>query len=106
MAGFEKGHKKMGGRVKGTPNKATSEIKSFISSFLDDYIGSGAMSSDFFNIEDPKDRLIIAEKLMQYTIPKMQNVAVDLSDESCTITIEDKLDSLMSSAKADTKDKK
>lgn len=100
MARFTKGHPKVGGRVKGTPNKATAEIKSFISAFLDDYIESGNMSADFFGIEDPKDRLIIAEKLMQYTIPKMQNVAVDLSAENCSITIEDKLDSLMSATKA------
>jgi hypothetical protein len=39
---------------------------------------------------DAKDRLIIAEKLMQYTMPKMQSTSVDISTEHKK-TIEDRL---------------
>ena len=36
MAAFEKGHKKAGGRAKGTPNKATESIKDLLNSLLPD----------------------------------------------------------------------
>lgn len=83
--------KKTGGRKKGTPNKSTTLGKQLIMSFLDDYASSGLMESDFRAIE-PKDRLIIAERLMQYTIPKMQATAIDLtSADSATKTLEQRL---------------
>ena len=47
------------------------------------------MVRDFMELE-PKDRLIIAEKLMQYTVPKLQ--AVELStEEGKQLTIEERL---------------
>ena len=82
--------KKTGGRVAGTPNKTTSTIKSAIASLLDDYHKSGKMKEDFDAIEDPKDRLALAEKFMQYTTPKMQAVAFTDADEKPR-TIEDML---------------
>lgn len=36
MADFEKGHKKLGGRRKGTPNKASESIKALLSRILDE----------------------------------------------------------------------
>lgn len=82
--------KKTGGRTKGTPNKATSLGKEVIVSLLSDYSDSGLMSSDFMAL-DPKDRLVIAEKLMQYTIPKMQATAIDITTGDKKETIEDRL---------------
>lgn len=85
--------KKTGGRVAGTPNKATSITKAAISELLAEYQSSGKMKADFDAIEDPKDRLVIAEKMMQYVMPKMQSVAFTDADER-PITIEDKLKEL------------
>jgi hypothetical protein len=57
---------------------------------LANYKDSGLMDSDFLQL-DPKDRLAIAEKLMQYTMPKIQSVEVDLAEGLKKRTIEDKL---------------
>lgn len=70
-------NKKTGGRTKGTPNRATATIRDTISTLLSDYQQSGRMSEDFLKLE-PRDRLIIAERLMNYVAPKMQATAVDL----------------------------
>ncbi len=59
-------------------------------SLLADYSNSGLMTSDFMAL-DPKDRLVIAERLMQYTMPKMQATAIDLSTGDNEKTIEDRL---------------
>lgn len=82
--------KKTGGRKKGTPNKSTALGKEVIVSLLANYSDSGLMTSDFLAL-DPKDRLIIAEKLMQYTMPKMQATAIDLTTVDKERTIEDRL---------------
>lgn len=82
--------RKTGGRKKGTPNRSTQLGKQIISSLLDDYAGSGLMDKDFQSLT-PKDRLIIAERLMQYTIPKMQTTTVDINADSADRTIIDRL---------------
>ena len=85
-----KGHAKAGGRKAGTPNKTTAFTKSIINDLLASYTESGLIAKDFHDLE-PKDRLTIAEKLMQYVMPKMQSTAVDLNAGDKVITIEDKL---------------
>lgn len=85
--------RKTGGRKKGTPNKSTTLGKEVIVSLLSDYADSGLMTADFMALE-PKDRLVIAERLMQYTMPKMQSTAVDLSAAGREKTIEDRLSEL------------
>ncbi len=82
--------KKTGGRQKGTPNKSTMLGKAAIVELLTDYSNSGLMSSDFAAIE-PKERLTIAEKLMQYVMPKMQSTSIDINSEEKKKTIEDTL---------------
>lgn len=82
--------KKTGGRKKGTPNKSTMLGKEVIVSLLSDYSQSGLMASDFMAL-DPKDRLVIAERLMQYYMPKMQATAIDLATGEREKTIEDRL---------------
>lgn len=82
--------KKTGGRKKGTPNKSTTLGKEVIVSLLADYSASGLMTSDFMAL-DPKDRLVIAERLMQYTMPKMQATAIDIAPADREKTIEERL---------------
>lgn len=86
--------KKYGGRVAGTPNKTTSTTRDFVSTLLtmyqsDSKDGVSLMYQDFLSLE-PKDRITVAEKLMQYTTPKMQAVAVDTSGVK-PITIEQRI---------------
>ena len=64
--------------------------KEVIVSLLSDYSNSGLLTSDFMAL-DPKDRLVIAERLMQYTMPKMQATAIDFSTSESEKTIEDRL---------------
>lgn len=79
--GRQKGTIKTGGRQKGSPNKVTSAVKECISKMLTDYTNSETFLKDFAELE-PKERLMIAEKLMNYVVPKMQSVAVeDVSKE-------------------------
>lgn len=85
----EKGKRvKTGGRVKGTPNKITALNRKAIEKVLADYNESGLFTKDFLSLE-PKDRITIAERLIQYTTPKMQSTTVDLVTENteCTIDI-------------------
>ncbi len=85
-----KGSPKTGGRMPGSENKVTKMNKAIISKLLADYSESGKLNLDFFSL-DAKDRISIAEKLMQYVIPKCQSVAVDFNAEEKNLTIEHRL---------------
>ena len=63
--------KKTGGRQKGTTNKLKKETKDW----LNDLITSNHLQieKDIKALE-PKERLQILEKFMQYTTPKMQSI--------------------------------
>lgn len=86
------------GRPRGSTNRVTTEMKGFLTELIDD---NRQQIKDDLQRLDPKDRLLILEKFMQYTIPKMQSVeaTIDyskLSDEQLdniitgiTQTIED-----------------
>lgn len=86
---------KTGGRQKGTPNKTTAELKSVINKLIGDYQDSGQMAQDLMSIEDPRERLTTACKLMEYVIPKMRSVETDVHlDNDGTQTLMDKLKEL------------
>lgn len=65
---------------------------------LANYRESGLMDSDFMQLE-PKDRLLITEKLMQYIMPKIQAVDMNMVADIKERTIEDKLIALSQSMK-------
>lgn len=90
MAEEKKIRVKAGGRQKNTPNKITSVTRQTISEFIAEYQNSGLMFKDFASLE-PRDRLMVAEKLLNYTIPKMQAQALELSVNGGNKTIEDTL---------------
>jgi parvulin-like peptidyl-prolyl isomerase len=75
---FQQGHKKVGGRRAGTPNKATSSLRNWVRLFVTRNAKQAQRDLDAL---DPKDRLIMLEKFMRYTIPQQQSVsaAVDLN---------------------------
>lgn len=84
-----KGSPKSGGRKKGTPNVTTGITKAIIADLLQAYHQTNMMTSDFMALE-PRDRLLIAEKLCQYIMPKMQSVSAEVNDQR-SVTIEDRL---------------
>jgi hypothetical protein len=66
-----KGTQKTGGRAKGTPNKVTTDLRTWINELLDS--NRGQIAKDIKRLE-PQQRVMIFEKLLSYTIPKMQSV--------------------------------
>ena len=64
------------GRPKGVPNKVTKSVRAFIGEVIDK--NRRQMVRDLKALE-PKDRLIILEKLMQYIIPKQQAQSIDIN---------------------------
>jgi hypothetical protein len=69
---------KTGGRLKGTPNKTTSEIRTVLSSFISSNIDT--MQQDFDSIDEPVLRLQMMEKLLRYILPT--NVKTDFQFEA------------------------
>lgn len=76
-----KGTPKTGGRVKGTPNKVTYSLKEWIISLIDKQ--RTQIGQDLQKLE-PKERLQMIEKLMQYVIPKQAAQQVKLDFDSMT----------------------
>lgn len=62
------------GRPKGTPNKVTSDLRQWITAFIDD--NREQIKSDWLQLE-PKDRIQLFEKLLKYALPTLQ--ATDLN---------------------------
>ena len=86
---FEKGKSgNPSGRKKGSKNKLTVKAKDFVELIVEEY--QDTIKEDFLKLE-PKDRIMLFERFLQYVIPK----AVKLETEGqTTITIEDKLKEL------------
>ena len=69
---FEKGHKKLGGRKQGIPNKSTTQIRELLNSVLQEEIER--FPEHFNAITDPKQRLDALAKLLPFIAPKMQSI--------------------------------
>lgn len=72
---------KTGGRTRGTPNKVTATLKEFITDIIDK--NRKQMQKDLQELE-PKERLQILERLMQYVIPKQQAQSLNVDFEQLT----------------------
>ncbi len=76
---------KTGGRTLGTPNKPKPSQKivhGFISEFVDEYFTSGQFEEDFNSLSDPREKISVVEKLVNYIIPKQNSSKVDLTARS------------------------
>ena len=71
-----KGSEKTGGRTKGTPNRVTISLRKFVANLIDD--NRGQIKKDLKSLK-PKERLVLLEKLMQYVLPKIQNVSAEVN---------------------------
>ena len=73
---MEKGHtNNPNGRPKGKPNKITQDVRGWLSAVIDK--NRKQMERDLKALE-PKDRLQMLEKLMQYVVPKQQAVSTEI----------------------------
>lgn len=60
------------GRPQGSTNKDTKELRELLTGFIEN--NWNTIQTDFDKLE-PKDRLQFLEKIMQYTVPKMQSIS-------------------------------
>jgi hypothetical protein len=74
-----KGTQKTGGRVKGTPNKVTQTTREWVQMLINN--NRRQLERDLAELE-AKERWQVIEKLMQYTLPKMQSVESEINHTS------------------------
>ena len=75
-----KGSPKVGGRVKGTPNKVTAPIREKFQQLLDEY-GIDEMVKDLRALS-PKDRMTIIAALAEYIVPKLARTEIQAAVET------------------------
>lgn len=75
---FKKGQ---GGRKPGKPNKVTTDLRQWVSNFIDD--NREQIGKDWQQLE-PKDRLVMFERLLKYTLPALQSTSLDIDFEKLT----------------------
>ncbi|WP_152267018.1 DUF5681 domain-containing protein [Agriterribacter humi] len=71
------------GRPKGSPNKATKDLRQWVNGFIQSQ--TEQIQKDWKQLE-PKDRIILFEKLLKYSLPTLQATSLTtdlekLSDE-------------------------
>ena len=67
--------KKTGGRVQGTPNTITADLRMKINALVENQIDH--IEADLQALE-PKERLMIVEKFLSYCLPKLQAQSFDI----------------------------
>lgn len=87
--GRKKGCLKTGGRKKGTPNKATQTAKEWIVQTLS--ANWKQMKSDL-KVLDPKERLQLLFKLLEYVTPKQRETSNNIKFEDL---IDEEMDELI-----------
>lgn len=69
------GKGRIGGRAKGTPNKATKNMREWLTKLLAK--NRRQIEQDLQALE-PKDRIAMLERLMQYVLPKHQAIKAEI----------------------------
>lgn len=90
--------RKFGGRKKGTPNKVTGTVREWLEKLIDK--NRSQIERDL-KVLEPKERLQILEKFMQYTIPKMQSIQTKVDLNKLT---DQQLDKIINDLTTDIKD--
>ena len=88
---FETGRPKTGGRAKGVENKNKLSLKSKIQNIVENQFET--LENDLENI-DPKDKLNIVLKLIEYVLPKQRETKIDFNSLS-----DDEIDNLINRLK-------
>ena len=81
----KKGTPKTGGRVAGTPNRVTGDLRLWVDGILKKNLSR--IEADLGKLE-PKDRLIILERLLQYSLPKQQSISVEAQIQAEYVALE------------------
>ena len=95
---FKKGHAKTGGRVKGTPNKATGAVRNVLAPIISSYIGGDGLGDNKVTLEqdlakmDPAERARIIANLVPFVMPKL--AAVEVKEEKKRPSYQDELDEI------------
>jgi len=63
------------GKPKGAQNKTTTDLRSWINNLIEKNLPK--IEKDLKSLES-KDRLVILERLMQYSLPKLQGVSMEM----------------------------
>ncbi len=71
---YQKGHRKTGGRQKGTPNKATGQLKTWIADLIDR--NRSRFEADLAEL-DAEERTKLLAGLFAYIVPKQQALTVE-----------------------------
>lgn len=69
------------GRPKGTPNKASKDLRQWINTFIDR--NTDQIEEDWKALE-PKDRIVLFEKLLKYSLPTLQATSLTTDFERMT----------------------
>lgn len=75
--GFEKGHKKTGGRKKGVTNKTTTQIKEMVTELVGTQIELWPKHLDKMMKEDPAEAMKITARLIDYVLPKQTKIDLE-----------------------------
>ena len=73
---FKKGHSKVGGRKKGTPNKATQEVRQLFDQLVRDNLPQ--LKKDLATLE-PHQRVNALIKLSQFIVPRPTEGTIEIS---------------------------
>lgn len=69
------------GRPKGVPNKTTTDLRMWINNFIDK--NRTQIQKDWKALE-PKERILMFEKLLKYSLPTLQATSLDVNFEQLT----------------------
>lgn len=81
MAKFEKGHKKIGGKQKGTENKTTRDIKEAFKNLIEMNLDNMTLWLSKVASKNPAQALFIISNLAEYTTPKQARTQIEHSGE-------------------------
>lgn len=83
----QKGSPKTGGRKRGTPNRVTTDLKTWVASILDD--GRDRFLDSLEQL-DSTEYVRVFTSLLNYVLPKQQSVGIDAKvDNVKPMTIEE-----------------
>jgi len=73
---FEKGHTKVGGKTKGTPNKVTQDIRDAYQKLIEDNLDNLTLWLESIAEKDPEKAIRILSDLSEYVIPKLARTEI------------------------------
>ena len=86
---YQKGQSgNISGRPVGATNKSTNKLRDWITEFLEE--NKDRIQEDWLLLE-PKDRIVLFEKLLKYSLPTLQATTLSTEFESMTDTDLDRI---------------